>query len=591
MPLISGGYYYSTEAGKSVENLVNLTSQQIVGDGVRLDHQGCLVFSGLQEMESALERTEVLADHKSIISGRIFSRDNVNQEFIDIEKIKASQGAWLAKRCWGRYILVSFEDNQVTLYRDPQGLSTLFYMPVPGGVLFSSEIALLFDAVETKPRLNWSHLTSFVVNAHTITLSTPFEGISELAPGSSTCFTKNGAITTKLFWDPTTIESKPIDDEYAFEERLYDTFKGTTAAWSRGIEKICVELSGGLDSSSVLAVLQEPGRNLVAINLMHTDVASSNEIAYAKNVADLTNVPLIVKDMQEALPFAPFEVKRRFNKPSSFLSDAKFNQLFIAAAQLGKEDEIFGGQGGDHLFLAPPMVETVADYFLEKGFRGLSKKIVEIAAYHRMPYARVFTSMMKALGGYMVGRNAVFDLVQKEEPWMRDSFKSQVQQDQFKPLFWEQLMEVHPGKAYHIFAAYGASLYIDRGHRIEGKQVINPFLSQPLVELALSMPTYQSFAQGKNRVLFRRAMARRHQGDYIWRTSKGETSGILTLAVRQHFDRVCQLALEGRFAQEGLIDTQLFLELLQGMRHGKTDKLWFLMNMLVTELWFEQWGL
>ena len=70
------------------------------------------------------------------------------------------------------------------------------------------------------------------------------------------------------------------------------------------------------------------------------------------------------------------------------------------------------------------------------------------------------------------------------------------------------------------------------------------------------------------------------KGDYIWRKSKGETSGILVLGMRSHFENICQLILEGRFAAEGLVDREILLAKLNGFRHGSTETLWPLVNLM-----------
>ena len=105
------------------------------------------------------------------------------------------------------------------------------------------------------------------------------------------------------------------------------------------------------------------------------------------------------------------------------------------------------------------------------------------------------------------------------------------------------------------------------------------------------MPTYQTFSQGYNRFHFRRAMAKHKKGKYIWRKSKGETSGVMILNMRAHYDFMCKLLLEGKFAQQGLVNKQILLNSLNGFRHGKTDELWPLINLIAAEMWIQRWGL
>ena len=171
---------------------------------------------------------------------------------------------------------------------------TLFYFKYADGFLFSTEISLLYDAVQEKPHLNWAYLTSFVVNSHNITTVTPFENIHEVEPGCITQLSLNEKPAIEQFRDPTQIKSAYIENEIAFQEKIFHTLQDVTRAWVDKAEGICVELSGGLDSSSVLAVLKDvmpQDKPLTAINIFHPAIASSNETHFAKNAADSCKVP------------------------------------------------------------------------------------------------------------------------------------------------------------------------------------------------------------------------------------------------------------------------------------------------------------
>lgn len=601
MPLISGGFYQSAQGRRTIEALIALTSKQIASHEtiIRDDEAGMLVIAGKQEMESDAEHVQVLSDGKSIFVGRLFSKDKASAtvENVSIEAVNASKGRILAEKYWGRYLLVSFDiaKKTVTLYRDPQGLSTLFYMHCEGAIIFSTDLQFMYDAIEKKPELNWKYLASFVANAHNITNVTPFVGITEAYPGCATQLCVDGVATITDFWDPTAIKSPLIKDEKAFQEEIYETFASCTAALARGTHKMAVELSGGLDSSSVLSVLKDvmPQKSeIVGVNMMHSQVASSNEVEYAKNVADLCNVSLTVIDERERKPFVNIKIARRFNRPSSFLFQYDPNDAFAAACPLGKQDEIICGQGGDHLFLAPPPVDTIADYFLEQGIGGIGSKISEISAHNRMPYVRVLGTALKSLAQYAAGTMGYISLsMATDAPWINPSCKALIDPSIYQPPIWKKLKKVSPAKAQHIFAIYQATLYVDRGYRIPGKPVLNPLLAQPLVELALSMPTYQSFGNGYDRVLFRRAMDTHKKGNFIWRKSKGETSGMLILTLRNSYEPIRKLLLEGRFAQKGLVDTQKLETSLNEFRHGKTENLWPVLNLMVVEIWLQSWDL
>ena len=597
MPLIAGGIYRTPQARESVQRLVKLTSGQIVHDKVELEDQaGFMLVSGRQKMESTAEKIHVLDEGNSLLAGRLFTKDVASSPVIDIDakKVRNSGGRFLGEAYWGSYIMVSFDKEryEVSIYRDPQGLSTLFYLAIEEGMLFASEVHLLVDALEAKPAIDWEYLTSYVINAHNVSNYTPFKGVVEAEQGCETRLSVPNKVAVSLFWDPTKFVTPTEKSDAEFQEELYRCMTSCTQAWARESDKLCVELSGGLDSSSLLCVLKDillPEQKLTAINMMHPDVASSNEVDYARNVSDLCEVPLTVANWGDALPFSSIDVPRRYNRPASFMLNYDFGQFVLKSIAIGQQGEVMGGQGGDHLFLAPPLIASVADHFIDKGITGISSKLREISAYYRTPYFQVVKDSCKNVWQYYQGNLGYLNLTMKSIPWMGESFKQSVNASMFKPFYWDKLKALPPGKVQHVLAVSQATYYIDRGYRITGKPVLNPLLSQPLVELALSMPTYRAFAEGYDRILFRRAVSDRKKGDFIWRKTKGETSGVLVIALKKRYAQMSELILEGKFAQKGLINKAKLEHSLREAQHGKVENLWPLLNLMVAETWLRSW--
>lgn len=599
MPLIAGAFSITQKGRVIGERLVTETSKLLVHDSIRITNtqEGLVVIAGNQELESNAEQVRLLSDGKSVFTGRLFHKDETfsSVNHIPLEAIKMTHGKTLGDHYWGRYILVSCdtERKSVSLYRDPQGLATIFYLQSPEGIFFSSEISLLYDALPNKPNLDWSYLASYIVNGHNVTSVTPFEGIVEARPGCMTELLSDGTLRIIDFWDPTKIPSQCISDPEAFMNTLYKTFSHSVSALSRGADNIVVQLSGGLDSSSVLTVLRQlmpENQNITAVNFMHSQVASSDEREFAKEVTGSCKVPLIVKDLKERPNFAHCKIDHRFNRPFSGLLDHEPNKSYKnELKRLGKQGEIMGGQGGDHLFLAPAPLESVADYFLEKGLWGLRSKVSQISNHYRMPYLRVASEATSGVYNYFRGNLDHIALTLPSSPWMNDDFKNLINPSLFQSHLWDKLKHVPPGKARHIFTIAQTALYVDRNYLVRGKSELYPFLSQPMVELALSMPTYQSFDKGYDRFLFRGAMAKHHTGNYIWRKSKGETSGVLILAMRSSYNDIRDLLLDGFFVKEKLLDSaRLEMHVLE-MLHGKVDNFWPLTNLINTELWLRSW--
>ena len=596
MSFIAGALLKNPNNLQLLDKFITRAQQDLIPETCIINRQPyAILIGGKKEGASSAEKVQILGNNEGLLAGRIFEKSTNAPGILNdkLTYIESSKGKWLSDHYWGSYILAFLNNHEktITIFRDPQGLSTVFIAETPEMTLFSCDSTVLYDVLEVKPELDWSYLTSFVAGAHNITYRTPFKNITELFPGYGIKLSAQAKSSPFLFWDPT-ILSHSYKTEQEYEDALISTFYACTEAWTKELPNIGIELSGGVDSSSVAMALKDrvlDDKKIISFNFYHPAVASSDERKYAEKVAHACKVELQCVNLGNYLPFSKFPTKR-IDKPASFLLDHALNSEMAQRAQVHGNLEFVCGQGGDHLFMAPPPVESIADYFLLKGYKGITTKIKDISAYYRMPLVRVLTQNFSTLIKYRLGTTNNVELLSKPSPWMNSAFQERLDKDIFKVPFWDKLKHLPPAKVRHIIAIYQATLYIDRGHKIYNRPILNPFLSQPLVELALSLPTYQLYTDGYDRAPFRRGMYKATNHDYIWRKTKGETSGIIMLGLSHNLKNICELVLEGRFVKEKLVDKELLYDQLQELRHGKGDTLWPLINLLAAELWFNTWG-
>ena len=104
-----------------------------------------------------------------------------------------------------------------------------------------------------------------------------------------------------MLWDTSCFHGSFITDENSFEEELLATLKSCVKAWVGDSSGVCVELSGGTDSSGLMLLLHDilpTDKKLMAVNYIDTKTQSSNEIEYAQEIADACNAPLHFLDWQ-----------------------------------------------------------------------------------------------------------------------------------------------------------------------------------------------------------------------------------------------------------------------------------------------------
>ncbi|MBE7195190.1 N-acetylglutaminylglutamine amidotransferase [Gordonia polyisoprenivorans] len=215
----------------------------------------------------------------------------------DSEVILKAFHAWGAD-CVDRLIgmfafaVVDTDSGTVTLARDRLGIKPLYLAETPGRLRFASSLQALLRAgdVDTSiDRVALHHYFSFhaVVPApHTM-----YNGIRKLPPATVRTITRDGRSTERRYWEP--VFAPHADradwDEKRWQHELMDSLRTSVRRRMVADVPVGVLLSGGIDSSLVVALLAEQGQTDLATFSIGFDSAageSGDEYAYSDLIAD-----------------------------------------------------------------------------------------------------------------------------------------------------------------------------------------------------------------------------------------------------------------------------------------------------------------
>lgn len=528
-----------------------------------------------------------------IFVGKLFDREKYEPITFDHELATncLANPRYITKNLWGRYVGAFFnkQTQEFSLIRDPQGLSTIFYYQDNDGIIFSTELSLLYQALKTKPSINIDYFIDHIIHTNYALSSTPFAHIKELQPGMKLTVNPVGKSSQELLWDIASFQGSFITDVQSFEEELLTTLRKCTKAWTEDIPGIGVELSGGTDSSGVMLLLRDilpEDKKLIAVNYIDSQTQSSNEIKYAQEIAKASNSELFFIDFETTSLIDKLPEKFLPNKPNTFLfGHARYQQLEKLLLQHGCF-EIMSGQGGDHVFLAPPAEYALADYWLDRGLRGITKPLHELSGEYRQPWLSIIKQNLQALVYYYQKKCFA---EKKEVPCLSQDFLKTFKKEDF--YLDKQLTQMYPAKAAQIKSLHHAALYSERNQIGTSLTFTHPLLSQPVIELALRIPTYQSFKDGYDRIFFRNAITRLKKTDALWRKIKGHTTGTVVKKWASQAQEIRDIILEGKLVKNGILDVAWIEKNLIKAQHGQADNLWDLTHLLTAELWFRQWKL
>ena len=146
--------------------------------------------------------------------------------------------------------------EELFLARDRIGIRPLFYHCSEKAFSFASEIKSLFTQKDISPELSYKNLSQIYTFWTAITPGTAFSNIHELSPGHYMIYNRNG-VTIEQFWKLNYSGSKSRISFPDAVEQLEELLRDAVRIRLRAEVEVAAYLSGGLDSSSTVALIRE----------------------------------------------------------------------------------------------------------------------------------------------------------------------------------------------------------------------------------------------------------------------------------------------------------------------------------------------
>lgn len=501
---------------------------------------------------------QVLPQKTGVILGALFERgDAAPRRAPPIASREAfalaeEGGASLLEKRWGDYlaVLVDHARDMVHVLREPMGAQACHYARWARAHVACSHPEDLV-ALGWRAAVDHDHVAGFLARPDLSTRATGLAGLSALYPGERVSFAREGIAHAQMWRPRQPARGAPFADA---ADAARETACACAGAWASTASRILHRLSGGLDSSAVLGCLRASAsdREIVAAIEFTPAAAEADERRWARLAAARAGCRLVEIEMRpEAVDYARvLEAPLAAGPSLSLLSfgDAAYRAHLEAIGA----DMITSGQGGDHVFqrARPPWLGADA---VRDGVRG--RALMEIA------------HDVAALSGHSLWRVGWAMLVEGvlRRPWdvrgemaRRNPFQTEAPTralDDFAAHPWlSGLDAVSPARAQRVFHLLDAVRYHDPSLLNARRRCAPVLLSQPLVELCLSVAPYRMVEGGKERALARAAFAPVTPPEIIARTIKGETTRYFNAVLARQLPFLRELLLSGSLQEARVID-------------------------------------
>ncbi|MCZ6862922.1 MAG: asparagine synthase-related protein [Alphaproteobacteria bacterium] len=482
--------------------------------------------------------------------------------------------------------------RRLCLARDSFAGRPLFFVARRDKIFWASTMRALFATGEVMPEVDDAWVGAFIVSAEPADRS-PFTSIEVVAPGEAFIVTP-WSRRRRQFWTPDGDRSIRYKRDEDYEDAFRELFIDAVRCRLRASGTVFAELSGGLDSSSIVCVadrlIKEGEVEATALctqSWVYDRAADSDEREFINLVEAHTGCRAfhILEDEYPAL--TGFE-QLRPQVPNGYQIWPTGRRRAIELLHENQARVLLSGFAGDHLMWSQMEAPShLADYVVQL---KLGQLLRELGRWHREaahPYPSLWwDGVLKPLWRTIRGNGS--EGLKFSFAWLSEELRLRMADYAARSLDWG-VGFVLPSRRMRLDAirwVVNGQGWLDDEPE-QGIQTRYPFLDRRLVEFCFAIPFEQFARPNEMRSLHRRALrgilpeqirrrgCKRGPNEAIMRGFRREWPVIETLFADP----------EARVYQRGYVRRDRFLEELQKIRHGLYGDLAILTRVLQVEVW------
>ena len=450
--------------------------------------------------------------------------------FWGIRKTLSEASAMFALALWDR------EQQILTLARDRFGEKPLYYGWVAGGFAFASELKAMHKAPGWQDELDSVVIEGYLRHGCVGGERSIYRDVFKLVPGALLTLSRQQLVSgmrpeAQRWWSAVDVASEAMhsrDSNVVSSSRLEAVLKGAVGRMMEADVPLGAFLSGGVDSSLIVALMQAQASRPVRTFSVGFDDARYDESRHAAAVAahlgtEHTTLRATAEMALDLVPRLPY----LYDEP--FADSSQLPTCLVASLTREHVTVALSGDGGDELFggynrhvWAPRVWSRMAPLPLpvRQGIAGLVRtipasgydQIMAIAA-RVMPsrfQVRTFGEKLYKLADVMgcdSPRALYFDLASMNrdpgllmDPASRTGFELAERYpllDSFSQTEWMLLMDTL------TYMVDDVLVKVDRASMASSLEVRSPFLDPEVFQAAWSLPLHQRVDQGEGKRVLR----------------------------------------------------------------------------------------
>jgi len=481
------------------------------------------------------------------------------------------------------------------LARDRLGIKPLYYFYNKKKFVFASEIKAILKDKSIKKELNETSLVDYLTFQNIMDNKTFFKNINILLPAHSLIF-RNGKTSINEYWKPN-YSKKCLNSQHEYIKKFQKIFKDSIKRHMISDVSLGSYLSGGFDSSSVVAIASEISKNRMETFTGRFDEGGKyDETPVSREVAKKVNAKV------HEVTLKPNDFLKSINDIIYHLDEPKvalpaFSQYHVSKLVSRNVKVVLTGHGGDELFAGYPIYKTAYFKQLLKKNPFNFLRIFNFVRVNEIP--RFFYFLFFPLFSEEV-KHGLFIMFNKNQ-----------RKKLFTKKFYSKIKDYNPSnslerylrsdklsesdKVQHLYLkTYLPSLFIvedklSMAHSIEARI---PMCDNELIDFALSIPIKNKLYKNNLKYIIKESMRTKLPKNLYKQPKLGFPTPLSIWFRKELRSYIYDLLLDEKTISRGIFNKFYIKKLLDQHCSSKTDTLWDLVNanriwsLINIELWF-----
>ncbi|MFH1563270.1 MAG: asparagine synthase (glutamine-hydrolyzing) [Nitrospirota bacterium] len=495
--------------------------------------------------------------------------------------------------------------NLLFLARDRLGIKPLHYTQVNNQFIFGSEIKSILVHPDVQREINLPSLSKYLTFEYIPAPSTIFKGIKKLSPGHIMTVNMEGQVKVEQYWDVSFRHDEKIKSEEEYSEELLSLLRASVKRRLISDVPLGVFLSGGIDSSTVTALMSELAPGQVKTFSIGFEDQSFDESGYARQVAQYFGTShyediLSPKKMIEIVPTIACVLDEPLGDasiiPTYLLS--QFTRKYVTVA--------LGGDGGDELFAGYPTYQAHRlAHLYEKIPQFIREGIIE-KAINNLPVSTANISLDFQAKKFISGipyppeiRNYIwlgsFSPTEKKGLLSKEVCDILKDSDSFEDIkvslaksdardFLDRLLYLD----MKFYLQEDILAKVDRASMANSLEVRAPFLDYTFVEFVAKLPPHLKLKGLTTKYILKKAVKDILPKGIAGRKKKGFGIPVARWFKDELKEFVLDVFAEDKIKREGFFNYTCIKKLLEEHFEGKKDNRKQLWTLLIFELWYDK---